>query len=149
MATLLQTLKLSSAARSRTVSPVTQRRNKFLSYVSEQLEAAKAEERSEPFMPTVVRRSRDPESGALVAQTRVKQVRRCWWTNDSGVCFVELRYGVRRLEISKGKSTIEIGDRKKLVSTLELIRDAALLGEFDEQLQSASGRLAGRRRTAE
>lgn len=60
---------------------------------------------------------------------------------------MELRYGARALEIAKGKTTIEVGDMAKLLPTLELLRDAVLLGEFDDLLSSASSRLASQLRS--
>lgn len=141
MPTLLQTLKLSSTQRTRGFNPVQHRRNRFLSQISEQIEAATAEDHGQPYAPVIQRRVRGDDGGAAVTQNRLKQVRRWWWLSDAGVCFLELRYGVRALEIAKGKTTVEVGDRKKLVTTLEVIRDAVLLGEFDDALQSASNRL--------
>lgn len=142
MATLLQTLKLSGAQRSRSFSPVQHRRNRLLTRITEQIEAATAEDRNVPFAPVVQRKRRDAETGEPVTDTRLKHVRRCWWTADNGTCFLELRYGARPLEIAKGKTTIEVGERKKLVSTLELIRDAVLLGELDDQLANAASRVS-------
>lgn len=140
MATLLSTLKLTGTQRSRGFNPVQHRRNRLLTQISEQIEAATAEDRNAPFAPVVQRRVQVGDDA--ITQSRVKQVRRWWWIADNGTCFLELRYGVKALEIAKGKSTIEVGDRKKLVTTLELIRDAVLMGEFDDALSSASSRLA-------
>ena len=63
------------------------------------------------------------------------------WDTD-GKCYLEIRYGWRRLEVGKGKTTVEVGDMANLLPVLEKIRDAVMLGELDDQLTSASLRLA-------
>jgi hypothetical protein len=141
MANLLQSLKLSVTQRTRTFSPVVHRRNRLLTQITEQIEAATAEDSKAPFVPVVERMVRDEVSGESKKVNRIKRFRRCWWLNADGACFLELRYGSRPLEIAKGKSAIEVGERKKLFSTLELLRDAVLMGELDDQLQSAASRV--------
>ena len=45
------------------------------------------------------------------------------------------------VEISKGKSTIEVATTTDLIPTLELIKRAVEAGELDTQIESASNKL--------
>ncbi len=57
------------------------------------------------------------------------------------------RYGNKRLELKPKKSAIGFGEAKKLVPTLETLRDAVNAGELDKLLKEAkSSRRFGRRR---
>ena len=60
---------------------------------------------------------------------------------------LEVRYGNRRLELKPKKSTIEVGEVKNLMPTLETLRDAVNAGELDKLLREAkSSRKFGRQK---
>ena len=48
-----------------------------------------------------------------------------------------LRYGNRPIELQKGKPAIEIGENEKLLSTLNLVKEAAGAGDLDRVLMAA------------
>jgi hypothetical protein len=54
---------------------------------------------------------------------------------------LNLRYGARAVEFSKGKATVEIGTVAELVPTLELLKRAVEAGELDAQIEAASIKL--------
>jgi hypothetical protein len=54
---------------------------------------------------------------------------------------LNIRYGARKIEISKGKSAVEIASAADLVPTLELIKRAVEAGELDVQIEAASIKL--------
>ena len=142
MATILQSLKLSAVQRSRQVSPVIARRNKLLKAIHEQCKAAEAAQQGQRYTVKTTRRIRNKITGESMDVLKDKRVRECWWLGDDGKLYLQLRYGYKPLEFGKGKVTIEVGEMANLVSVLETLRDAAMLGEFDDQLQVASSRLA-------
>lgn len=147
MATLIQSLKVSSVQRKVERSPTQYRRDRLLNIVSRQMEAAAADADGKPYMVTAPRKVLNKFTGETTVMEMPKRFRQCWWTGDDGKTYLELRYGAKVLEIAKGKTTIEVGDFAKLIPTLELVRDAVLLGEFDDLLSSASSRLAAQLRT--
>lgn len=142
MATLLQTLKVSTAQRPRQLSPTMTRRTKLLKLVAEQCDAAAAAINNERHAVHVTRTIRDAVTGEKHQVNRLKRIRHWWWTGEDGKCYLEIRYGWRRLEVGKGKTTVEVGEMANLLPVLEKIRDAVMLGELDDQLTSASLRLA-------
>lgn len=146
MATILQGLKVSTQQRKIERSPVQYRRDRLLNVITEQMDAANAAVSGQHFMPTTHRLVLNKFTGDKTRMEVPKRFRQCWWTGDDGKVFMELRYGSRSLEIAKGKTTIEVGDMAKLLPTLELLRDAVLLGEFDDLLTAASSRLAAQLR---
>jgi hypothetical protein len=146
MATIIQSLKVSNVQRKKVHNPNEYRRDRLLNIISEQMAALNAQANGEHFMPKVTRVVVNKFTGEKVKKEVVKRFRPCWWKNEDGKTFMELRYGSRALEIAKGKTTIEVGDMNKLMPTLELLRDAVLLGEFDDLLSSASSRLAAQLR---
>lgn len=147
MATILQSLKVSSVQRNKQQSPVQNRRVRLVKIITEQITAATAVLNGERFSVTVDRRMRDKVTGEVSFIEKSKRFRQSWWVAEDGKNYLEIRYGCRCLEIAKGKTTIEVGDSAKLIPTLELLRDAALVGELDEQLNTASSRLAERLRS--
>lgn len=147
MATILQGLKVSTQQRTIERTPVQYRRDRLLNLISEQMEAATASINGEHFMPKVSRLVLDKFTGERTRKEVTKRFRQSWWRGDDGKTYMQLRYGSKALEISKGKTTIEVGDMSKLVPTLELLRDAVLIGEFDDLLSSASSRLASQLRS--
>lgn len=142
MATILQTLKLASTQRRRNVSQTEIRRNKLVKVIHEQIEAAKAAQEGRRYTIEVTRKMKNRLTGEQMLVQKAKRVRECWWLGDDGKYYAELRYGWKPLEFGKGKVAVEVGDLSNLVNVLEKFRDAAMLGEFDEQLSVASSRLA-------
>jgi hypothetical protein len=61
--------------------------------------------------------------------------------SESGKVCVSIRYGSKVLELSKGKTSIEIAGAQDLVPALETVKVAVLAGELDSQIEAASGAL--------
>ena len=70
-----------------------------------------------------------------------RRVRAWWWTTDVNRLALNIRYGARKLEISKGKSAVEMATAADLVPTLELIKQAVEAGELDAQIEAAALKL--------
>ena len=64
-----------------------------------------------------------------------------WFVGDSGKVCIEIRYGAKVIELSKGKTAIEIASPTALVETLETVKAAVLAGELDQQIEAASVKL--------
>jgi hypothetical protein len=59
-------------------------------------------------------------------------------TTDAGKVCIEIRYGAKVIELSKGKSAIEITSPAALIEALEAVKTAVLAGELDAQIEQAS-----------
>ena len=70
-----------------------------------------------------------------------KKIRAWWWNAENGKIALNVRYGARVVEISKGKTAIEVATPNDLIPTLELIKKAVDAGELDVQLETASVKL--------
>lgn len=92
------------------------------------------------FTTTRFRTVTDPD-GLRRSVELPKRVRAWWWNGDNGKIALNVRYGAKVVEISKGKSTIEIAAQTDLIPTLELLKRAVEAGELDIQLESASVKL--------
>ena len=55
-----------------------------------------------------------------------------------------MRYGTRILELSKGKSAIEVGEMKQLVPVIEALKQAVAAGELDAQIAAAGAEVSSR-----
>lgn len=65
-----------------------------------------------------------------------KRVKPWWFASEDGTLCLQVRYGVKVLEISKGKNTITIADKSELVPTLKLVKQAVEDGEMDKVLEA-------------
>jgi hypothetical protein len=77
----------------------------------------------------------------MIDTVRDKPVKECWWISEDGHAYMEVRYGWKPLEIVKGKTTIDVGNVQNVIPTLEKLRQATEVGEFDGQLEAAFSRL--------
>lgn len=141
MGTILQTLKAVATQRPKQISPIALRRSKLIKKIEEQITAAKAKSEGQSATVAKPRRYKNKDTGEVFTVTKGIAVREDWWIVDGKVLF-ELRYGVKPLEFAKGKTTIEIGEQANLIPTLEKLKEAVALGEFDDQMVDAYSRLA-------
>ena len=140
MMSALATLKLSTAKKSQAMTPAVQRRSKLSKKLWEQIELAKATSAGGTFVLRRFKNVRDAD-GTSRSVELPKKVRQWWWTADNGKLALNVRYGSRLIELSKGKSTVEIASPEDLVPTLELIKRAVEAGELDAQIEAAGIKL--------
>lgn len=139
---ILQSLKVINTKRPHQASPITQRRNVLLKRIHEQIEAAKARADGSQYSVKQTRRIRNKETGETSDIIKDRYIRESWWVGDDGHLLLELRYGTKSVEFSKGKSAIDVGDWANLIPTLEKLQQAVQLGEFDDQLNATATLLA-------
>jgi hypothetical protein len=106
----------------------------------EQIQLAKSQAEGTNFTMTQFRSVVDPDGGRRSVEVP-RRVRAWWWTTDTNKLALNIRYGARKLEISKGKSAVEIATLADLVPTLELIKQAVEAGELDAQIEVAALKL--------
>jgi hypothetical protein len=139
MATLAS-LKLVAAKKPTQQSPVVHRRNKLSSKIQEQILLAAAQNEGSTYAPTRIKTVTNAD-GDRVQVTHAKRVKPWWFVGDSGKVCIEIRYGAKVIELSKGKTAIEIASPTALVETLETVKAAVLAGELDQQIEAASVKL--------
>ena len=146
--TILEKLSFSNKTRTAILtSPEAKLRGKMLETLDLQIKAAKAMLNGETFIRRAMRWVDDPETGERVRKEVPVRYRPWFWKDEQGNHMLEVRYGNRRLELKPKKSTVEVGEAKNLIPTLETLRDAVNAGELDKLLKEAkSSRKFGRRR---
>ena len=135
---ILTGLKLVTAKKPIKQPPVLHRRNKLSNKLWEQLQLAKAQSNGETFSPVRTRSIKDPDTGIRREVQVPKRVKPWWFVADTGKVCLNVRYGAKVLELSKGKSAIEVNSPVELIKTLETIKSAVDAGELDVQIEHAS-----------
>ncbi len=122
--TALSGLKLTAAVKPQHLSSVQVRRNKMAKRIWEQMELAKAQ-----------------QTGTSRQVETHKRVKQWWYVMDNGKVALTLRYGVKVIELAKGKAAVELASEKELVGVLEILKGAVLDGELDTQIEAAANKL--------
>jgi hypothetical protein len=142
--TIIASLKVTNADRPRQQPVIVQRRNKLINALHDQLELAKAESEGREYLKTRRRHVKNPVTGEYAEAMVSRKPRGWYWTDDNGKVYISLRYGTRILELSKGKSAIEVGEKKQLVPVIEALKRAVAAGEVDQQLTTAGTEVSSR-----
>lgn len=137
----LISLKLVTTKRPSGLPAVVQRRNRLIAKIWEQTQLAKAQQDGKTFFPVVVRSVKNAETGGRTTVEIAKRVRPWWWTADNGKICLNVKYGSKVLELTKGKTAVEVGTMSELVPTLETLKAAIAAGELDAQIDAVSGAL--------
>ena len=136
----LQSLKVTAAKKTVSNNPQVHRRMKLARKLWEQIQLATSQADGTQFTLTRFRTVTDPDGGRRSVEIP-RRVRAWWWTTETNKLALNIRYGARKLEISKGKSAVEIATAADLVPTLELIKQAVEAGELDAQIEAAAAKL--------
>jgi hypothetical protein len=139
MANIVQLFKLTNESRPTRLPAIVHQRNKLIVRLSEQIQAANASQTGERLTLPTIRRIRNKETGEIHSITHQRRVRQDWWVGQTGKLCFELRYGMKRIELAKGKGVIEVGDRSELVPTIEKLILAINAGELDQQITDSVG----------
>lgn len=139
MATLAS-LKLVSAKKPTNQPPIIQRRNKLSTKIFEQIQLAKAHNDGTTYSPTKTKNVTNVD-GHRVQVTVPKRIKPWWFVSDAGKVCVAIRYGAKVVELSKGKTAIEVASPAALIETLETVNAAVMAGELDQQIEAVSGQI--------
>jgi len=141
MSQLLQTLKLTSARKQRALPEVVKRRNKMLKKLTEQRELALAIAEGRLYAPKRLRTVVDGDTGQKTVREMPVRIKAWWWTGEKGETLLSLFYGSKTLELSKGKTAVEIASLMEVPTVLEVIINAVQNSELDAQIEAASVKL--------
>lgn len=139
--TILNTLKLTAARKTRALPDVVKRRNKLVQKLTEQRELAAALEQGQHYAPKRLRSLRDAETGTRLVKEVPVRIKPWFWTGEKGECLLAINYGSKQIELQKGKTAIDVGSADNLVTVLETVITAVKNGELDVQIESASSKL--------
>lgn len=126
----LADVKLVSAVRPTFQDPVTLKRTKFISRVSEQLEIANQLMKGEQIPFTSFH---DP-----VSLRRSRKVSPWWWTDKDGKYLMVIKYGSKVIELAKGKPAVQAETLDQIIEVLKSLKLATSNGELDLHLSQAS-----------
>ena len=119
---VLKTLNFVAAAK-RSNDPVVMRRAKLVTQLQQQ--RALAEDPTHiAFRQKWVR----AEDGAKHLVERQKRIKRWWYVDVLGQCFLTVNYGSKKLELEKGKQAIAVGSKDNLVKTIDALIAAVEAG---------------------
>ena len=136
----LATLKLTTARKPRALPDVVKRRNKLLSKLTEQRELALAQLEGRTYAPKRLRTLKDADGQRVMREMPIR-IKAWWWTGEKNETLLSIFYGSKTLELAKGKTAIEIADRKQLVSVLDTVITATQNAELDVLIEAASVKL--------
>ncbi len=141
---IVSNLKLVQATRPQQQPAIVKQRNKLIAGLYDQIQLATAQANGADYVKTKLRQVKNLETGHY-SEVQISRRPRAWfWTADNGKVMLSIRYGVKTLELAKGKTAIEVGEPKQLVPMLESLKQAVAAGELDAQIQAASAEV-GRR----
>ena len=142
--TIIASLKVTNADRPRQLPVIVQRRNKLINALHDQLELARAEAEGREYLKTRRRHVKNPVTGDYTEAVVSRKPRAWFWTADDGKVYISLKYGTRVIEIAKGKSTIEVGEKQQLVPVIEALKQAVAAGELDSHINAAGAEVRSR-----
>jgi predicted nicotinamide N-methyase len=137
----LAALKFTTAKKPAQQSPIQNRRSKLIAKLEEQIALATALAEGRIYAPTKTKVVVDAESGEKRSVEAAKRMKQWWFTADNGKLALTVRYGVKVLELVKGKNAIEVASASELVKTLGVIKTATEAGELDAAIEAASAKL--------
>ena len=137
----LSTLKLTTATKPTSLSAVQMRRNKLSNQLWQQLQLASAKNKGETYAPLRTRTVTNKDTGERHTIEQAKRIKQWWFTDAEGVLCLQVRYGAKVIELSKGKNAIELASNEEFIPTLNLIKQAVEGGELDKELEAKSASL--------
>ena len=134
----LNTLKFVSAKKPTQLSSIEIRRRKLSSKLWSQIQLANALNNGESYTEKKFRTLKDRQTGETRSVEVMKRIRQMWFVSENGKVCVQIKYGSKILEFSKGKNAIEVNSGEELITALNTLKTAVESGELDNQLNLAA-----------
>ena len=134
----LNTLKFVSAKKPTQLAPIEIRRRKLSSKLWSQIQLANALNNGESYTEKKFRTLKDRQTGETRSVEVLKRIRQMWFVSENGKVCVQIKYGSKILEFSKGKNAIEVNSGEELITALNTLKTAVESGELDSQLNLAA-----------
>ena len=134
----LNTLKFVSAKKPTQLAPIEIRRLKLSSKLWSQIQLANALNNGDSYTEKKFRTFKDRQTGETRSVEVLKRIRQMWFVSENGKVCVQIKYGSKILEFSKGKNAIEVSSGEELITALNTLKTAVENGELDSQLNLAA-----------
>jgi len=137
MTTLLSTLKVIDRPKIEAKPPILGKRMKLIDRLEEQLAMAKAMLDKTPFEAFREKSVKDPETGERKTIRKRRSVRP-WYYDSNEHYYIEIKVGLKAIELEKGKTAIDVGAKEKLPDVINTIIQAVEKGELDTHILALS-----------
>ena len=137
MTTLLSTLKVIDRPKIEAKPPILGKRMKLIDRLEEQLAMAKAMLDKTPFEAFREKSVKDPETGERKTIRKRRSVRP-WYYDSNEHYYIEIKVGLKAIELEKGKTAIDVGAKEKLPGVINTIIQAVEKGELDTHILAVS-----------
>ncbi len=137
MTTLLSTLKVIDRPKIEAKPPILGKRLKLIDRLEEQLAMAKAMLDKTPFEAFREKSVKDPETGERKTIRKRRSVRP-WYYDSNEHYYIEIKVGLKAIELEKGKTAIDVGAKEKLPDVINTIIQAVEKGELDTYILAVS-----------
>ncbi|WP_116368679.1 DUF6641 family protein [Parahaliea mediterranea] len=135
---VLSKLNFAPAIPMGSIDPVQARRYKLIDRLSEQRQIACAHIAGETCEFYRDRWVNDDETGGK-KKVRVPKRVKSWYLQLDGKYYLQVRYGNRALELTKGKPMVEIAELNMIPEVIDTISEAVSAGELDDLLMAVKG----------
>ena len=130
---VLSSLKITARPEIKKQPPVLNKRMKLINRLEQQKALAICMLEDKPFVAYKEKMVTDPETGERTKQRRQISVRP-WYYDTDGHYYLEVKIGIKPIELQKGKPAIDVGDKAKLPATIDTLIKAVEAGEMDKNL---------------
>lgn len=137
MTTLLSTLKVIDRPKIEAKPPILGKRMKLIERLEEQLAMAKAMLDKTLFEAFREKSVKDPETGERKTIRKRRSVRP-WYYDSKEHYYIEIKVGLKAIELEKGKTAIDVGPKDKLLDVIGTIIKAVEKGELDTHILALS-----------
>ena len=137
MTTLLSTLKVIDRPKIEAKPPILGKRMKLIDRLEEQLAMAKAMLDKTPFEAFREKSVKDPETGERKTIRKRRSVRP-WYYDSKEHYYIEIKVGLKAIELEKGKTAIDVGAKENLPEVINTIIQAVEKGELDMHILAVS-----------
>lgn len=137
MTTLLSTLKVIDRPKIEAKPPILGKRMKLIDRLEEQLAMVKAMLDKTPFEAFREKSVKDPETGERKTIRKRRSVRP-WYYDSKEHYYIEIKVGLKAIELEKGKTAIDVGAKEKLPDVINTIIQAVEKGELDTHILAVS-----------
>ena len=72
----------------------------------------------------------------------IHRFRGWFWTADDGKVYINPRCGTKVIEIAKGKSSIEVGEKRQLMPVIEALKKAVMAGELGNHVDATGAEVS-------
>ena len=130
-------LKMHARYQKRIQKTAERRRGVLIKNLDEQLNLLQATINGDQFVsPRKVWKTN--EEGERVQIERPKRIRPWFWVSWSGICFFQVWYGSKIVELQPGMTCVEVESKEKLVDAISSIIEAVKSGDLDIPIENVA-----------